>query len=267
VECLYCGNKKLQKEWKYCGECGTNIKEYEKANKFIEKGQEFEKNRSYLAAIEEYRNALKLNVPQDKILTYLKNATLKEQEIVDMAEKGRELASHKKWKRAIRVYKRVLKLNPPPSWGIESELEKISKKLALARKHKTIWGAVVVVCIIGGIVGWRGYMNTPQKMAQKIVKESILSDDIEAKLAAIETVGRLQDRRLLPLLRETLSAPYVSIRVATAKVLGELKDSLSIPLLKESLSDRDWRVRIAAAQALIALGDMSGMEVLKEAMK
>ena len=111
------------------------------------------------------------------------------------------------------------------------------------------------------------------------------STDLEGRLRAIRTLGRLQDARackaLIPLLdsreervmnaaatalafiacdearpefRKRLVSGRASLRAMSAYGLGMLKDTESVPLLKRALSDHSEYVRTQARRALEDLG-------------
>ncbi|MEZ6123830.1 MAG: HEAT repeat domain-containing protein [Planctomycetaceae bacterium] len=77
--------------------------------------------------------------------------------------------------------------------------------------------------------------------------------DEKSRRLAVEAVGYLGQKNVVPRLRELLkSDPEESVRAAAARALGELKDRESIRLLEESLYDS----RSVRSQAIIALGQI-----------
>lgn len=267
MDCLYCGKKDIPEDWIYCGECGTNIKEYERAIEFIEKGQEFETKFEYRSASEEYKKALELNVPQDKILEHLERVAAKEQEVINTTEKAEDFFSHQQWKKAIEAYEKILKLNPSALLEVEHRLDKARHMLSKSRKRNRTWGLCIIIIVGAGIAGWLGYARSPAQVAKRTLKHAIVSENVKEKLAAIEAVGRLQDKTFIPFLKDGLKEPHPVIRAAIVKAFGQIKDPSTIPLLKECLSDKSWEVRIEAAQSLSLLGDSSGIEILREAIR
>jgi HEAT repeat protein len=267
MQCPYCGRKELPDAWTHCADCGVNIGEYIEAVKLLEKGGEFERKSDYTKAILQYRKALALDVPQDKISEHLERAAAKEQEIVDALQRAQDLFSEHKWKQVVQTYASIRRHEQYLSQGAMEELRQSRAMLHVSRKHRAIWATSVVVVIIALACSWWSYRRTPAQVAQRTLKNGIISDDIREKLAAIEATGRLQDKSLAPFLRSALKEPHYVIRRAAAKALSEMGDSSAVPLLKESLSDRSWKVRIEAAQALALLGDSSGIAMLKEAIR
>jgi uncharacterized membrane protein YvbJ len=267
MHCPYCGRKEIPDTWTHCADCGVDIKEYTEVVKLLEKGQEFEKEFDYTKAISQYKKALVLSVPQDKILEYVDRAAAREQETVDTLQKAQNLFSEHKWKQVVQAYESIQMPEQYLPQGAMEELRQSRIMLAVSHKHKAIWATSIVVVVIALVCAWWSYTRTPAQVAQRTLKNGIISDDIREKLAAIEATGRLQDKTLAPFLRNALKEPHYVIRKAAVKALCEIGDSSAVPLLKESLSDRSWKVRIEAAQALALLGDSSGIAMLKEAIR
>jgi len=267
MDCLYCGKKDIPIDWSYCSDCGVNLNDYEKAVKFIKQGEEFEANLEYSHASESYKKALALNYLQDKIVSFLARVTKKEQEIIDLLEQAEEAFDHHKWRKAIHNFEKVSKLNSSLAAEVKEKLIKSRHLLSLHRKRKGIWTTFLIIIVCAIAVGWWRYSMTPAQVAHRTIKNGIISTNMKAKLAAIESAGRLQEKTLLPFLKDAIRDPYAVIRVAAVKSLGQLKDTSVTLLLKECLADRNWEVRIEAAQSLALLGDSSGIEVLKKAIE
>ncbi|MCK4352392.1 HEAT repeat domain-containing protein [candidate division WOR-3 bacterium] len=265
MKCPYCKHE-IANDWLYCGNCGINIKKENQAKKIIQSGLEFEHQFEYTKASNEYKKALELGVPDKEILELLEKVTRKEQAIINWMEKGKEFLSSREWKEAIRAYENVLKLKPVDGY-VKTNL--LLAKRNLARSHKRIGIRITVIVIIIGIgtFGWYSYTQTPKQVAQKTLKQGVLSQDLLAKQYAIEALGGLKDKRFFPLLKDALKDKNPAIRTTTAKALGEFGDSAAIPFLKESLFDKEWQVRYAAAQSLALMGDTSGIQLLKQALK
>lgn len=266
-ECLYCGNKEINEEWMYCGECGTNIDEYKTVTKLIKEGEKLEKEFRYEEAANTYRKALKLRVPQDKILEYLDRVTKKEQEIISLIEKGKEYMEKKKWGKAIKIYDEILKRNPSREWGVNEDLIIIQKEWKKMKIKKIIIGIVVCIFVGIGLILWRNYKNNPVTIAREKIKQSLLSKDVKAKISAINTVMYLKDKKLLPLVKDVITHSHPEVRIAAIKAIAEFKDTTMKPILEESLRDKNWRVRIAAVEGLIAMGDTSKIKMLKDLVK
>lgn len=267
MKCLYCGKDGCPDEWTYCNACGTNLKEYEKANDFIKNGLELEKQLKYTTAAEEYRKALKLNVPKDKILVHLQRVVRLEESIVRDMELGTEALKARKWGQAVKMYEKILKIAPYFEKEIMPNLMKARAMYKKRVKYRWIIISIAAVIALTGAIFLYRWASSPTQVALKTLKEGMVSEDASSKKEAIEIVGRLQDKRLVPLVREALKDKNAVIRTSAAKVLGELKDSLSIPILKVCLSDKNWEVRNEAAKALAIMGDTSGTEFLKRTVK
>lgn len=267
MKCLYCGKDGCPDEWVYCNECGTDMKQYEKATTFINNGLELEKQLKYARAAEELRKALEFNIPKDKILAHLERIVSREEVVIQDMELGAEFFKKKKWGKAIKMYEKVLKEAP----YFEKDLTpNVMKARAMFKKTIRLrW----IICVIAGILVIAGgvllYMwsSSPEQVALKTLKEGITSADASNQQTAIEIIGRLQDKRLAPLVREKLKDNDAIVRASAAKALGDLKDSASISFLKECLSDKDWQVRNEAAKSLATMGDAAGTEYLKKALK
>lgn len=90
-----------------------------------------------------------------------------------------------------------------------------------------------------------------------LVAPFLKNEHHETRRLAVETVGQLQNKSVLPELRETLRTDSEKrIRAAAARALGELKDDEAACLLEESLHDR----RTVRCQAVIALGLIGSKE-------
>ncbi len=266
MKCLYCGTDLLE-DWVYCGNCGVNIKEYEKADEFIKKGLELESQFEYAKASEEYKHALEIPVPQDKILEHLERVTSKEQVIIDGMNKGGELLESHKWRNAICMYKKVLKLNPHLNDEINPKLIHAKSMFHKSRKGVKISWIIVGVIVVIGIIGWQLYVRAPEQVAHKTLRQGVLSPSIQEKMVAIEALGGLKDKRFTPLLKDALKDDNPEIRAVAARALGKIDDSSAISVLKESLFDKNWEVRVESAHSLVLLGDSSGIQLLRDAIK
>ncbi|MFA5032571.1 MAG: HEAT repeat domain-containing protein [bacterium] len=269
MKCLYCGKNNCPENWTFCNECGVNIKEYIKATDFINKGLELEKNLEYAKAAEEYRHALKLKVPTDKILVNLERVVAKEETIIREMELGTELLRQKKWAKAIRMYEKILKNAPSFEKDILPNLMEARAMHGKKVKKMSILLSIIAIILAVGTTFLYKWMHCPTQEALRTLKKSVLSNDILEKQEALDIIGRLQDNRLLPLVRESLKNNNPVIRATAARVLGELKDttSISISLLKECLHDKDWQVSIEAAKSLALVGNAAGIEFLKKSLK
>jgi tetratricopeptide (TPR) repeat protein len=269
MKCLYCGKSNCPENWVFCNECGVNIKEYTKATEFIESGLELEKNMEYAKAAEEYRLALKLKVPTDKILVHLERVVAKEEAIISEMELGRELLKQKQWEKAVKTYERILRNAPSFENDILPNLMTARAMHSKKVKRSLIMLVIVVAIFIVSAVFFYKWMRSPTQEALRTLKKSVLSNDILEKQEALDIIGRLKDDRLLPLVRESLKNNSPVIRSTAARVLGELKDttSVSIALLKECLHDKDWQVSSEAAKSLALVGNPAGIEFLKRALK
>jgi len=266
-ECLYCGNKEIKEGWVYCGECGTHLEEYKKANKLLKEGEKLEEEFKYEEAANVYRRALELKVPQDKILVYLDRVTKKEQEVINLIEKAKECMEKRRWGEAVKIYENILKQNTSMRWGVNEELVIAQKEWKKMKVKKIIVGIIGCCLVVAGLILWSYYKNNPKTIARQKIRQSLLSKDVEVKITAINTVRHLRDKKLLPLVRDAITHSHPDVRIAAIKVIAEFKDTSMKPILEESLRDKNWRVRIAAVEALIAMGDTSKVEMLKELLK
>lgn len=266
MKCLYCGIDILE-EWVCCEKCGVNIKEYEKANEFIRNGIEFEAQFKYAKAAEEYKRALELPVPQDKILEHLERVTSKEQTIIDKITKGEEAFIAHKWSDVVYLYEEVIKLDPRLAEELNPKLIQAKSMLRKSRKGAGILGIIIGAIVVMGVTGWCIYMRTPEQVARKTLKKGVLSADVQEKQVAIEALGGLKDKKFVPLLKDALKDDNSEVRATAARSLGEIEDSSAISVLKESLFDKSWKVRVEAAHSLVLLGDSSGVQLLRDAIK
>jgi HEAT repeat protein len=75
-----------------------------------------------------------------------------------------------------------------------------------------------------------------------------LSDSYwQVRLCAARALGRLQDRRSVPALLETLGHPISNLRKEAALALGEIGAPEALPALEQIRNDPDPEVRKSAA--------------------
>ncbi len=129
------------------------------------------------------------------------------------------------------------------------------------------------------------------------LKEDMANPNWQTKVAALETMGKLGDRkatpvaiaalrdndfrvrveaaRVLGLLKDTASVEPLlrslndssaEVRMQTASTLGYVSDSRSLPALTGLLTDKDNRVSIAAAEALARMADPRATQVLVKSL-
>ncbi len=83
---------------------------------------------------------------------------------------------------------------------------------------------------------------------------------------AVETLGRLEDPRALPIFGRLLSAPHSGVRTSAIRALGLLRAKSAVPQLQGLLQDPDARVRHATACSLARVGDSSAVAPLEETL-
>lgn len=266
MECFFCG-KKIEDDWKFCGECGTDVKELEKGVKFIEKGLEFESQSEYSKAAQEYKKALSLKVPHRKVIEHLERVAAKEEKMIRGLEKGVELCSKGKWGQATREFERLLSAFPSMESEIQPHFVKAKEMYKKMQKRRSIIGIVIGILVIVALFSVYKRVNSPEQKAHRMLKQSSFSKDVLERQAAIEAFGRIGDKRYLPILKEAVQDNVPEIRIAALKALGEIKDSSTIPLLKECLFDKDWKVSMEAAKTLAVMGDTTGIQLLKRVLE
>lgn len=266
MECPFC-EATIESQWKYCGKCGTNIKEYEKGNEFMKSGLELEKRGEYSEAAQEYKKVLTLEIPQHKAFEHLERVTAKEGKVVGQLEKGAELISAHKWKQAIKTYGNLLSASPSMEKEILPNLVKAKEEYRKEWKYRAILIGIVIIVVGLGLSFLYNWATSPERRAHRILRQSTLSKDILERQLAIEALGRVGDKQYFPILKDAIQDESPEIRSAALRAMGEMQDSLAIPLLKGCLFDKDWRVSMEAAKSLAILGDTSGIQLLKRILK
>lgn len=77
------------------------------------------------------------------------------------------------------------------------------------------------------------------------------------RVAAVESLRRLEDPASIPWIRTALVDPHAGVRFAGALALGELNDRVAESAVRRLLEDKEDSVRAAAIFALHRLGDKS----------
>jgi HEAT repeat protein len=83
-------------------------------------------------------------------------------------------------------------------------------------------------------------------------------DGLEMRIALIDALGRVGDRRALPMLRRLLAAPDDDVRIGTAVSLSRLGDESGRAELLAALDGASQVARLAAAERLSEQGDARG---------
>ncbi|MDD5308771.1 MAG: sulfatase-like hydrolase/transferase [Deltaproteobacteria bacterium] len=86
------------------------------------------------------------------------------------------------------------------------------------------------------------------------------------RVEALQLLGDIKDRRVVPSLKKLLDDPNVRVSTAAALALGDMGDGSGADELKEALYDDDPAVRDRAALALGRLGDRAAVGNLIEAL-
>jgi len=98
----------------------------------------------------------------------------------------------------------------------------------------------------------------------KILEEG---NDSRVRLAAIQVLGKLGDKRAVLVLSNTFTDSDVVIRRASVKSLGEIRAEESFSSLIDALSDGDMDVRQNAAESLGNLGNKKAIKPLNKRLK
>jgi len=100
------------------------------------------------------------------------------------------------------------------------------------------------------------------RMLFNLIKQDLLSTNIELKLSAITYLSILPAKLSTEILISLLNDEQFEVRAVVVKLLGEGHHEAAIPLLEAKLRDDAWWVRINAANALLKFGQ-AGITVLQ----
>jgi HEAT repeat protein len=92
------------------------------------------------------------------------------------------------------------------------------------------------------------------------------TDDPRVRQYLTLVLGKLGDRRAVPVLIDALKDPVVETRIYALIALAELQDPESVPAVIAAAKDDDKDVRKTAIYALGALHDPRGLPLLEEAL-
>jgi HEAT repeat protein len=98
--------------------------------------------------------------------------------------------------------------------------------------------------------------------ARAVLREGLNANDPDERIQAIQASGLVGlDGALQAQLEKSLQDDNVNVRVAAINTLSDLKSTESIPALRERLTkDKTPEVTFAAARALYAMHDQSGIQ-------
>jgi HEAT repeat protein len=91
--------------------------------------------------------------------------------------------------------------------------------------------------------------------ASPAIEKRLREPDLELRIAAARSLGRLQANDSASALLEALQDADWQVRAQAARALGRMRSPLAVHALAGSLTDRSWWVRRHAAYALAELGE------------
>lgn len=114
------------------------------------------------------------------------------------------------------------------------------------------------------LIGQSKESNTDR--ARAVLKGGLNANDPDERIQAIQAAGLVGlDQALQAQLEKALQDDNVNVRIAAIDTLSDLNSTESIPVLRERLTkDRTPEVTFAAARALYAMHDQSGKMALYE---
>lgn len=92
-------------------------------------------------------------------------------------------------------------------------------------------------------------------------------EDPAVKIAVVEALGQLKNRKATAQLAETLWDPAVEVRLAASKALGQMGDPGATLALTERLKDSSAAVRRTAAASMTRIGDHRAIRPLIGCLK
>jgi HEAT repeat protein/beta-lactamase regulating signal transducer with metallopeptidase domain len=105
------------------------------------------------------------------------------------------------------------------------------------------------------------------RMVVRSLAAALSDTDFEVRIAAAETLGRLESKEAVPPLMKALTDAAWEVRAAAAEALGNIRDKRAVGALISALGDEDWHVRLNAIEALGEISDQKAINPLAEALK
>lgn len=106
-----------------------------------------------------------------------------------------------------------------------------------------------------------------KKQAIEIVYESLINEDNEIRINAIEVVSTTVSMKFMPMVRSLLKVKSVGVRFAAAVAIGDMDYGEGTSEIKRFLEDKDENVRISGAYALTKMGYRNLSVFLRDAIK
>ncbi|MBN1973623.1 MAG: HEAT repeat domain-containing protein [Sedimentisphaerales bacterium] len=107
-------------------------------------------------------------------------------------------------------------------------------------------------------------LSETQIEAHRIIREALSSDNILAKINAIEIAATTRQENYMPTITQLLNDPYVPVRFAASVAVGEMQHRSALKSVNQLLRDNDPNVIIAASYAMARLGYPEYLKILHE---
>jgi len=107
-------------------------------------------------------------------------------------------------------------------------------------------------------------LGQPTTQLQPLIRKAVGDADMEVRLAALETLGKIKDAEATRLAMNAIEDPQVAVRRLAVQVLGQLGDPAALPALAKAVDDTDVVTARNAAYALADLKSTKSIALLKE---
>jgi HEAT repeat protein len=195
-------------------------------------------------------------------------------ELPEVARERRRLARGESWRRALAARRLGL-------LRMQEAREELREAMAAGPSDVTL-AAAVALARLADLSALEWLLEHPEATARRshrqlaallrrfgpdglpLLRRAIARTRVDQPihLAAIEAIGRSQDRAASHVLTVLLQHEDVETRIAAARALGGAGDRAAVPALVAALKDEAWQVRAQAARALGSLAAPEAVEPL-----
>ena len=147
-----------------------------------------------------------------------------------------------------------------PSWQTSAPTEEAINRLidGLKLPNQSHYRTVQVLSEMDA--DWRKRANAGAAMDFFVAQ--LATEDIMARIQAVESLGQIGDARVVPSLLEALKDPNIQVQYIAIRALGELRDTRAVDPLVKALEHPDPGMVSTAALALGELRDTRAVEPL-----
>ena len=147
-----------------------------------------------------------------------------------------------------------------PSWQTSAPAEEAINRLIDGLKMPNQSRYQVVQVLSEMDADWRTRKGAGAAMDFFVAQ--LATEDLIARMQAVESLGQIGDARVVPSLLKALKDPNIQVQYVAIKALGELRDARAVDPLVKTLEHPEPGIVSAAAQALGELRDTRAVESL-----